>query len=673
MYNKQTLTKMTVRPLEDRTRRRRAPGYVVKPGSVPPIEECARSELKGCYKPHLKDNPSHEYTKNEKRKRRFNLRKCRKAVVLDKMRKLKPNDGSGNAYDKLPPVKPADKIKGGHSVVLTEAFKTEMQKTIASLSSSDASVRSITIASVQEYIGSGINAVAIDYLHEIGTLGTVYKLMCNDPRVLVKVNCSWIIANLSCSNDKSYVNSYLRYGIPEYTIKLLNYIIFRLDPRNKHTVHEMDTICNGIEGSEIVPQNLIWCMGNLIIDNVVTRDNVVATGVIYTIFKYIRTSPHVHTIRVIAAVMYNLLKYKKDIIAKDGKRDDKIHYYILKCIKFLFQQNDKQTKIIICNCFERMMTIHSDRGMFTSLPLEQQELIACQPVAVGLIKMLDSKDIDYQRYAMRALSCCTGAEDDSFSNLVNLGILEKTIPVLTHNNPEARGNACVTISNLCCVTILISRVCALNIIPTLINMATRDVYVVKVEAQAVLMNILSAGSTQDTSHILKLGVCKVISTLFKEEDCSSIEMALTACKAVLGKGEILAVQNSTKENMFLRYMEIGGVIKSIEEIQDSKHGEVRKMAIDIISRYLQVDEEEYIGVGDLDNFEDTVEQLPYDLNFQNFEPTTLFGKESDVFNSGQCRSILDENYNNNNNNNGWKGKGYDDDDDDDDDMGGFVM
>ena len=188
----------------------------------------------------------------------------------------------------------------------------------------------------------------------------------------------------------------------------------------------------------------------------------------------------------------------------------------------------------------------------------------------ALVKALGNKEFKVKHPALRALGNVVTGSDEQTQDVVNMGVLEKLLPILelgrnhypqnSDNNDNVNFNsinyntfgsskknasivkeACWMISNITAGTVeQIDAVIGSDIVPILVELLRFGPYEIKKEAGWAISNATSGGNKRQIQYFVHKGVIKPLCDLLESGQAKILLVAMEGLQNILKAGEELA-------------------------------------------------------------------------------------------------------------------------------------
>lgn len=379
----------------------------------------------------------------------------------------------------------------------------------------------------------------------------------------IQYEATWLLTNISSGNsDQTRYVANLPHAI-EVLVKLLN-----------------------TSSDEKLRENVVWTLSNMAGDSLEYRNNVLSINNVVPLFlKNLNESTSESNTKTTVWALSNLFRGKPH---PNIPRD-----YVLDTIRTLAKifkgldehsENNKELLSDLCWTFSFISDVSELQGNI-HLPLYGNALIQ-SGVIKKMIELLYSQSMKIKRPSLRTIGNLAAGTSEQTSYLIKEGFLVKCASLMNHADRQIRKEAVWILSNIAAGTseqkdIFIRS----GLLERVISLLGSDSQDVKNECLWTLTHI--SDKQESLKTLVDYGVLPALCDSLSVADPDFLLRGLTLLKAILKYG---------KENgeLYSSFAEDADCIDKLEVLQEHANHEIYEMAVDIIEKYFNDDEEQGI-------------------------------------------------------------------------------
>eukprot|EP00915_Cephaloidophora_sp_WS-2016_P002717 GHVH01003674.1.p1 GENE.GHVH01003674.1~~GHVH01003674.1.p1 ORF type:complete len:545 (+),score=86.54 GHVH01003674.1:281-1915(+) len=207
--------------------------------------------------------------------------------------------------------------------------------------------------------------------------------------------------------------------------------------------------------------------------------------------------------------------------------------------------------------------------------------------------------------ALRSAGNIVTGTDEQTQTMILSGIIPALKNLIKHNNLTIQKEAVWAISNITAGNrAQIQEVISYGLIPPLLETLQNAEFDIKKEAAWAVSNALTGGNAAQVATIVQYGALKPLCEMLKIHDENCTVVVLDAIRSVLQHGASAQAQEDMEENPYASVLEQAGGYDQLEFLSGFNEGPIRTKATDIVTRYLEVEDESLFNEDGRDGKED---------------------------------------------------------------------
>ena len=338
--------------------------------------------------------------------------------------------------------------------------------------------------------------------------------------------------------------------------------------------------------SDDVREQAVWALGNIAGDSPQCRDMVLGCGIVGPMMAQINEMSRASMLRNATWALSNLCRGKP-------QPDFNVIRPLIPCFAHLINSDDDEVVTDACWALSYMSDGSNDKI----------QAILDAGVGQQLIELLSHPATSVHTPALRTVGNIVTGDDQQTQSMVDGGALQRFVGLLASNNKKTvRKETCWAISNVNGGTkAQIQSVFEAGLIPPVLEALTNADFDVKKEAAWAISNATCGQVPEHIAYLVEQNALKSLSDLLEAQDARIIVVALDAIDNILKVGKDTADQQGSDENPYCTALEEMEGLEKLEELQSHANDEIYQKAIHILENYFGDDEDD-----DVENIEPEV-------------------------------------------------------------------
>lgn len=330
-----------------------------------------------------------------------------------------------------------------------------------------------------------------------------------------------------------------------------------------------------------VREQAVWALGNIAGDSPECRDGVLMEGSMPPLLQQLTDRSKLSMLRNATWTLSNFCRGKPqpsfDLVRS-----------ALPTLAQLIHSTDEEVLTDACWALSYMSDGANDKIQAVI------EAGVCQ----RLVELLTHPSPAVQTPALRTVGNIVTGDDLQTQVIINYNALTWLLGLLGSQKKGIRKEACWTISNITAGNKdQIQAVIDANIIPPLINLLGNAEFEIRKEAAWAISNATSGGKSEQIKYLVQQGCIPPLCELLAVEDAKVVTVALEGLENILKVGETdsKAPGGTPDFNQMATYIQDAGGVEKIEQLQMHDNTAIYNKALKILSKYYQGEGEEETG------------------------------------------------------------------------------
>uniref|UniRef100_F6PKL1 Importin subunit alpha n=2 Tax=Ciona intestinalis TaxID=7719 RepID=F6PKL1_CIOIN len=322
-----------------------------------------------------------------------------------------------------------------------------------------------------------------------------------------------------------------------------------------------------------VVEQAMWALGNIAGDGASMRDFVLEKGIIRPLIQLITDDAPGSFLQNLTWTVSNLCRNKNPHTALP------FIVQLLPTIVKLVRVDDMQVKTDVCWAL----------SYITDGPNDRIELVLKTGVVEELVRLLKhTTDGMLLTPVLRVIGNIVTGTDQQTQRVLDLGTLEAFPKLLSHDKPTIQKEAAWTLSNITAGTqAQIQAIIDAHLIPILIALLMKGDYKTQKEACWAITNYTSGASIEQLVYLANNDVIPALCCLLEVKEPKILQVCLDGITNML----VTAEKVGEIEAMCCALESCGGV-DHIEHLQQHANETVYSMALNIIDRFFNCEDDE---------------------------------------------------------------------------------
>mmetsp|Transcript_46533 Transcript_46533/g.148517 ORF Transcript_46533/g.148517 Transcript_46533/m.148517 type:complete len:544 (+) Transcript_46533:55-1686(+) len=328
--------------------------------------------------------------------------------------------------------------------------------------------------------------------------------------------------------------------------------------------------------NEDVREQAVWALGNIAGDCPNFRDLVLQSGGLDPVMKVLCESEKTSMMRNATWTLSNLCR---------GKPPPPLEW-VTPALPTLAQLiNSTDVEVLTDACWALSYLSDGSNDRITA--------VIQSGVCQKLIELLSHQSALVQTPALRAVGNVVTGDDQQTQTILQCGLLPPLKALLAHQKKNIRKESCWTISNITAGNReQIQEVINNGLIPPVIHLLQTSDFDIKKEAAWAISNATAGGNAAQIEYLVQCGCIKPVVDLLSVSDVKIVGVALDAIENILKVGKQKQEENGLPENPIVALVEQAEGLARIEQLQEDPNEDVYQKAIRMLENYFVLEEDD---------------------------------------------------------------------------------
>jgi len=327
--------------------------------------------------------------------------------------------------------------------------------------------------------------------------------------------------------------------------------------------------------NEDVREQAVWALGNIAGDCANFRDLVLQSGGLSAIMRLFSITTRASLIRNATWTLSNLCR---------GKPPPPLEWVTPAMPTFANLISSADVEVLTDACWALSYLTDGSNDRIAA--------VLQAGVAQRLVELLSHQSPLVQTPALRAIGNIVTGDDQQTQAILQCGLLSPLVQLLSHSKKSIRKESCWTISNITAGNrTQIQEVVNSGLIPPVVQLLATADFDIKKEAAWVISNATAGGSAQQIEYLVESGCIKPLSDLLTVSDGKIVGVALDALENILKVGQQKQMENGLAENPVVPLVEQADGLQRIEALQEDPNEEVYQKAVRMLEMYFPLEDE----------------------------------------------------------------------------------